>query len=413
LDKVFGSLTLGGYDESRFNKPSATAQTLTFPFYTDIARDLLVGISSITTSKTVSSSSESKLLSDGIFAFIDTTLPYLWLPTSVCESFENAFGLTWNSTTELYTLNATQHSTLSKLDPTITFNLSPNLPASANDQSVSISFPYSAFDLNVSWPYAETSTYYFPLKRASNDTQFTLGRAFLQEAYLIADYERQNFSIWPCKWDAQTTKANIVPILSKDAKTNSSSPNDGGGGETTSPSSGKGLGSGAIAGIAVGCAIVGIVAIIALWIYLRRRKASNSKGQSVELEGSRAHKSVAANPVEANGTGVIEAPMNEKKVAAPEELEGSYPVHGEELESHSKYLAEVDGRGMRGPRAIYEIGDGTIIHEADGTGTKNMGSGPSAVQPYAGPERRFSFEQEAGATAGPVPAWSERQPEKR
>ncbi|KAJ4290316.1 hypothetical protein N0V90_010532 [Kalmusia sp. IMI 367209] len=430
LNKVFGSLTLGGYDQSRFSRPSETAQDLTFPFYTDISRDLLVGISSITTSKTTSSSSESELLKDGIFAMIDSTIPHLWLPRSVCEAFENAFGLTWNSTSELYTLNSSQHDTLSKLNPTITFNISPDLPASSNDKSVSIAFPYSAFDLNISWPYAKETTRYFPLKRASNDTQYTLGRAFLQEAYLIADYERQNFSVWPCRWDSNTNNGNIIPILSKDAQTNISGTGSGNGGSggSSQPSSSGGIGTGAIAGIAVGVAVVAIIFAIGAWLYIRRRRKSKA---SAELEGSQAqvthaHKPAGTNLVEApQDFGVMEAPGNEKKVTLPpEELAGSKPAYPEELDSSPRHeLVGHDGFPIYGGP---KHGDGNVdgpfeadgsgldaIHEADGGEKNHPPTRHEMQQPYAGLGQQFTYNQAPGAMAGPVPAWSDRPSEKR
>ncbi|KAF2438355.1 acid protease [Karstenula rhodostoma CBS 690.94] len=412
LNKVFGSLTLGGYDQARFHRPSETAQDLTFPFYTDISRDLLVGISSIKTSNTTSSSSESALLKDGIFALIDSTVPHLWLPQSVCEAFEDAFGLTWDSTSELYTLNATQHSTLSKLNPTVTFQLSPELPIS-DDKSTSIAFPYSAFDLNVSWPYATDTTRYFPLKRAANDTQYTLGRAFLQEAYLIADYERQNFSVWPCKWDSDTTNGNIIPILSKDAPTNTSDPAGGNGNnnnsDTSQSSSNNGISSGAIAGIVIG--VIAIIAAIAAWLYWRRRK---SKSKASELEGNqadvtRAQEAINAIPVEApQDLGVMEAPTNDKHFAPPpEELEGSrYVAHGGELDSTPRHeMVGQDGFPLYGAQQ----GWGTDIeglHEADaGEKRATMHEMPA---PYAGFGQKLTHDQAAATTAGPVPAWSDQ-----
>jgi hypothetical protein len=50
--------------------------------------------------------------------------------------------------------------------------------------SVDIVLPYAAFDLEASYPLVRHPTRYFPLKRAANDSQYTLGRAFLQEAYV-------------------------------------------------------------------------------------------------------------------------------------------------------------------------------------------------------------------------------------
>ncbi|XMA14260.1 hypothetical protein WAI453_007051 [Rhynchosporium graminicola] len=66
---------------------------------------------------------------------------------------------------------------------------------------VNIVLPYAAFDLVANLSLAQNATRYFPLTRAVNNTQNVLGRALLQEAYLIADYERSQFSIHRMKWD--------------------------------------------------------------------------------------------------------------------------------------------------------------------------------------------------------------------
>jgi hypothetical protein len=338
LNKIFGSLVLGGYDAARFTKPSSTSPDLTFPFYTDIARDLLVGISSIETSNSTSSTSSTKLLKDGIFAFIDSTIPHLWLPESVCEAFESAFGIVWNSTTELYMLSSTQHSTLSKLNPSITITLSPTIPASSTDKTVSINLPYSAFNLNLSWPYSEQSRYYFPLKRATNDTQYTLGRAFLQEAYLIADYERNNFSVWPCSWDSNTNNARVVAIRSvNDTADSHDSP---GINHDTDSGKNKGLATGTVAGIAVVAAVSAIAALVAVYFWLRKKR--RTKRTSFELGVS------STDPMDPMGSAPAYHPHKEilpeeLDSAAQHELPGEHKFGVLEVPDGSKY--EMDGTG--------------------------------------------------------------------
>jgi hypothetical protein len=84
------------------------------------------------------------------------------------------------------------HDRLLTLNPSVSFSLgNDNNPANW----VTITLPYAAFDLQVSHPFYTVRTNYFPIRRAKNSTQYTLGRTFLQEAYVIADYERANFSI--------------------------------------------------------------------------------------------------------------------------------------------------------------------------------------------------------------------------
>lgn len=167
---MFGSLTLGGYDKSRF-----TPNNLSFDFADNSYRDIVVGIQGI------SSEQSPDLLPDGgILAFVDSTVPHIWLPLAACQAFEKAFGLTYNDQSERYIINTTTHSRLLADNASITFNL--GLTQSGGD-SVNITLPYGSFDLTASWPESNaTGDIYFPLRRAANASQYTLGRTFLQES---------------------------------------------------------------------------------------------------------------------------------------------------------------------------------------------------------------------------------------
>jgi hypothetical protein len=249
---IFGSLTLGGYDTSRF-----TNNYINFPMGPDISRDLLVAIQSVT-----STTASSPLLSSPIFAFIDAIVPHIWLPLDACKAFETAFGLTWNDTAELYLVNDTLHAKLLDQNPTVTFKIGPN----TSGDSVSIEMPYGSFDLNASAPLVTNSSRYFPLRRAQNDSTYTLGRAFLQNAYVIANYEYYNFSVAQALYPATTVQQNIISLPGK------SSPN---GGST-------GLSTGAIVGIAIGGAIVAILAILGVWWFCFKKKSKPEPYQPVD-----------------------------------------------------------------------------------------------------------------------------------
>ena len=252
---VFGSLVFGGYDTSRFSPNS-----LSFTFASDVTRDLVVGLQSIVS--TDSSGNVTTLLEEGILTFVDSTLPYIWLPESACMAFEKAFGLRWNKDQELYLLNSSTHDDLLRLNPNVVFKLGNTI---SGGPVVSITLPYSAFDLNVTAPLVDGSSYYFPLKRAANDTQYTLGRTFLQEAYLIADYGRQNFSISQCTWDTGA-RERLVAISSTNDTSNSTTPIS-----SSTSSHHHGLAGGAIAGIVIAALLA--LAIIALLIYgIHRRR---------------------------------------------------------------------------------------------------------------------------------------------
>ncbi len=168
---TLASLTLGGYDSARFEPNNVTFNFPTSP------RTLTVGLQSIQATNTLGG--VMSFLPTGIFTLIDSTVPEIWLPTAACEVFERAFGLQYDPRTDRYVVNDTIHSTLLERQPVLTFTLGTQI---MNGETVSITFPYSAFDLQASWPIYPNSTNYFPLRRAVNSTQYTLGRTFLQEA---------------------------------------------------------------------------------------------------------------------------------------------------------------------------------------------------------------------------------------
>jgi hypothetical protein len=162
-------LIFGGYDSSRFVSNSAS-----FTLNEDITRDIVIAIQSITYSGTT----QSTLLSTPVFTFIESTDPNIWLPEDVCLAFEKAFGLTINNAGR-YLINDTHYRNLQAENPEVTFSLSNSL---SGGETVNIILPWNALVLPTAPPFTTNDTYYFPLKKAANDSQITLGRAFLQEA---------------------------------------------------------------------------------------------------------------------------------------------------------------------------------------------------------------------------------------
>jgi Eukaryotic aspartyl protease len=252
---AFGSLTFGGYDSTRLR----VDQNLTLAGGSDEFRPMLLGIESI-------SSGSDIFLSEPIIAALDSTVAQIWLPISACQAFESAFGLVWNETSSFYFVNDSQHSVLVSSNPSITFTISTGI-ASSNDR-LKITLPYAAFDMMVSPPLI-TGTEplrYFPLKRAANATQYTLGRTFLQEVYMIADYSRGRITLYQAVYPNGDIPSDIVTICPPNSTTciiPTSPPSP--------PKSTPKLSTGTIAGISVG----GVLAITLLGlglVYLRRRR---------------------------------------------------------------------------------------------------------------------------------------------
>ena len=247
---AFGSLTLGGYDTTRF-----VHNDVTFPFGPDTSRDLIVPIQSIT-----SDISSAHLLSDTLYAYIDFLVPHIWLPLEVCEAFERTFGLTYNETAELYFVNDTLHERLLSQNPNVTFTLS--LPGSNKSNVVDIVMHYGSFDLMTGYPIVNNATRYFPLKRAQNYSQYTLGRAFLQDAYVIADYDRSNFSVSQAVFPYGLDTQQIVAIHRP--------------GDIVSSIRRNTLSKGAIIGIEVALVMSSVIVISAVISYVVRKKSKRS-----------------------------------------------------------------------------------------------------------------------------------------
>jgi hypothetical protein len=168
----YGSLILGGYDASRF-EPNDVSFTVDGGNFT-------VNIGAIFL-KTGDSTKELINTPNDltVAASIDSTTPWIWLPQNICEKFEQAFGITWNTDVGAYLVNDTLNSALHKQNTSVVLNLGNS--STVPGQGFNITLPYAAFDLIAGPPLLTNSSRYFPLMRA-NESQYTLGRTFLQEA---------------------------------------------------------------------------------------------------------------------------------------------------------------------------------------------------------------------------------------
>lgn len=246
--KIYGSLTLGGYDESRFEP-----NDFTFPFDTEETQATSLKLQQITAERTFNGS--TVLLQEESYVNIDFTMPYLWLPGHVCDRIAASFRLHYDNATELYLVDDATHTDLVARNPSLTFSFGN--PSSISDR-LDIHLPYAAFDLQASWPIYNDTKNYFPLRRAANATQLTLGRAFMQEAYIIVDFERGNFSLHQAVFAA----SNAQKIVSISAENHP---------RHQEPES---LGKRSIAGVVTGIVIftVLLITLTALLICRRRQR---------------------------------------------------------------------------------------------------------------------------------------------
>ncbi|KAJ4988990.1 eukaryotic aspartyl protease [Stagonosporopsis vannaccii] len=195
---VTGSLVLGGYDRSRRSDNTLLLSS---------TQDLLVGVQSI--SSRLANGTTAILLDSGVVAVIDSNVPELWLPPAVCDNFASAYGLVYHQESDRYIQTEATRQLLQDQDSILTLTLGLSV---SGGQTIRIELPLPAFDHQASYPIFASPTNYFPLRRAANDTQITLGRTFLQEVYLSADWERDLFNISQAVFSASMPKPDLVTI---------------------------------------------------------------------------------------------------------------------------------------------------------------------------------------------------------
>lgn len=248
---VTGSLVLGGYDRSRRSDN-------TLQLSSEI--NLFVGVQGI--SSTLSNGTTTILLETGILAAIDSNVPELWLPPEICDKFASAFALTYHPESDRYLQTDTTRQLLKDHGSILSLTLGLSV---AGGQTISIEMPLPAFDHQATYPIFASPTNYFPLRRAANDSMITLGRTFLQETYISADWERDVFNISQAVFSASMPKPDLVAIEPLEERTL----------VLTSEGSRK-LSSGLLGGI-IGGAIAFFLLLGGLgwWCCSRRRKAKN------------------------------------------------------------------------------------------------------------------------------------------
>jgi hypothetical protein len=251
----FGSLMLGGYDESR-----RSSHGIEFEMSVDEDKPFAVGLRSIGLQAQIFSSAPSSSLNGTLrppsdkppIAIIDSEQPHIQLPQDQCDSLQQVLNLTWHSQSKNYLISDATHDFLGRLRPSLTFVIHGR--TNASDASLSITLPWESLALNLSFPHLDVGnrSRYFPIRPAKDPRKLVLGRAFLQNAYLTADYERRKFYLHQVRWPENNETANIKSIASPAA--------DGHGSQLSRP---------AIAGIVLG--VVSLIVLITLGLLFHRR----------------------------------------------------------------------------------------------------------------------------------------------
>ncbi|RDL41037.1 Acid protease [Venustampulla echinocandica] len=316
--KIKGSLYFGGYDQTRICGDISTQQGAFAGIEPDDDGkkgliDLLdIAINVIDGSSPFNTSTISNLLATGnssIGPALSVSMlpeaPYLDLPKSSCDAIAAWLPVTYNADLGLYTWNTN--------DPRYTQIVSsPSVlsfvfrKGQSNTQNITINVPFMLLNLTLEAPLVTSTAPYFPCNAQSNG-RYSLGRAFLQAAFVGANWNaNNNQGVW---WLAQAPGPNIgsqitvqtirdqdasispssndwaaswkgvlVPFSGKSASTATTSPsaatNTASSLNTTNSS--NGLTQGAKAGIGAGIAVCGLGIIsLCAFLYLRKYNRKN------------------------------------------------------------------------------------------------------------------------------------------
>lgn len=301
-----GSLLIGGYDQSR------VLGTVTTQIYGSnfLPIDLLdVGIGVAEGGSPFNFTQQTGLLAKGnsslghaIPVNVDSTAPYLYLPRSTCDAIASYLPVTyqakydlyfWTTTDPLYTQIVSSPAIL-----TFTFRLDRSI-----SQNVTINVPFRLLNLTLQAPLTTDPIPYFPCRPLDHGS-YTLGRAFLQAAFVGVSWQSNPNGVW---FLAQAPGPNtpftaVTTIIPPSALTINASQNlwlDSWRGSwtvlnatTTTPPSNSvpvdsGLSVAAKAGIGAACGAAAIAIAVSVYWYLTKKKHRREDADSEPRQPSR------------------------------------------------------------------------------------------------------------------------------
>ena len=337
--KLSLSLWLGGYDASRLIGPVSTQSTIDFPsddgrhFSIDLL-DIGIGVDhggspfSFMSKQGLLGYGNSSIKSDGFSVLMNPSAPYLYLPNSTCAAIAENLPVKYNVGKALYFWN-TDDPQYAKIVTSPTYLSFVFRGSSGN---LTIKAPFQLLNLTLEAPLVSTNTPYFPCQSPQGPEGFySLGRAFLQAAFIGVNWATRGESQWflaqapgpntdtnpqstpytgpspkglgkewADTWSGFWTALPTSTLTSTTAsKTASAIPGGSGGSSSSTPGSStpssrslsggtpssRSLSGGAIAGIVIGGACTALIACgIGIWLFRRKKNGRSKAAQPSAVE---------------------------------------------------------------------------------------------------------------------------------
>ncbi|RKK87759.1 hypothetical protein BFJ69_g511 [Fusarium oxysporum] len=224
---ISGSLWFGGYDQNRvigevLNMNGGPRDGITL-------RDIAIDV--IGTKSPFEFNSKDGLLANGnssiggsLKVLVDGCSPYFTLPRSTCDSIAAHLPVRFNKDLGLYIWDtkSDRYKEIINSASALSFSFISN----SNTDPIKIRVPFMHLNLTLSAPLSDKPTPYFPCHSNGKD-QYVLGRAFLQDAFVGANWHPDIDTWWLAQAPGPNIQAtpNVVSIGEKD-KTVSKGGND-------------------------------------------------------------------------------------------------------------------------------------------------------------------------------------------
>ncbi|KAF9766180.1 hypothetical protein IL306_001441 [Fusarium sp. DS 682] len=216
---IAGSLWFGGYDKNRVigdvltltGSPRGEGITLW-----DIAIEG-VGDHSPFTSKSKNDllAKGNSSISSGLKVTVDGCSPYLTLPKSTCDNIAEHLPVNFNSDLGLYIWDpkSKQYDEIISSATALTFSFISD----TNTDPIKIRVPFMHLNLTLSEPIVDNPIAYFPC-HVNNNGQYVLGRSFLQDAFIGANWHPSANTWWLAQAPGPRVQAttDVTPIDIKD-----------------------------------------------------------------------------------------------------------------------------------------------------------------------------------------------------
>ena len=123
---------------------------------------------------------------------LDPTQPYLYLPNSTCAAIAQNLPLTYMPQYDLYIWNTND----SRYTDTVTSPTYFSFTFRGSATNLTIKVPFQLLKLTLDASLVGTATPYFPCQPPKPFRPYSLGRAFLQAAFIGVDWDKQPVGEW-------------------------------------------------------------------------------------------------------------------------------------------------------------------------------------------------------------------------